>query len=219
MQTVTKIFGMSALMLLVAGCGNANEEAVPDATEDSPTTETAEKDATETKENTSNGEGEEADMEKENEVTPEETVSTEPDSISADAGDKQDEDALSEYTSEQIEYARVWLQLGPNQDIDGLYVERIPADTPLNPDDETSGVYPEDVIQLAGSRLVDGSVTYSGNGDGTINVYNVPLRWDGEYPAGEEFYTEIIDNTELVPVDVGEDKEVVHLIELLKEQP
>lgn len=219
MQAVTKIFWMGAVVLLIAGCGNANKEAAPDASKDSPETETAEKDATETEENTSNGEGKEADMEKENEVTSEETVSTEPDSTSADAGKGQDEDALSEYTSEQIEYARVWLQLGPNQDIDGLYVERIPADTPLNPDDETSGVYPEDVIQLAGSRLVDGSVTYSGNGNGTINVYNVPLRWDGEYPAGEEFYTEIIDNTELVLIDVGEDTEVIRLIELLKEQP
>lgn len=218
MQAVTKIFWMGAVVLLMAGCGNANEESTQKAQEENAATETAEKDATETEANTSKGEGEEADMEKENEVTPEETVSTEPDSTSADAGNEQ-EDALSEYTSEQIEYARVWLQLGPNQDIDGLYVEKIPADTPLNPDDETSGVYPEDVIQLAGSRLVDGSVTYSGNGDGTINVYNVPLRWDGEYPAGEEFYTEIIDNTELVPIDVGEDAEVIRLIKLLKEQP
>ncbi|MCP2035471.1 hypothetical protein L1279_002482 [Planomicrobium sp. HSC-17F08] len=221
MKGVTKIFWMGAVLLLMAGCGNANEESASDATEESPATETTEKDTTETEDNTSKDEGEEADMEKENEVTSEETVSTETDSVSADAGNEQDvdEDALSEYSSEQIEYARVWLQLGPNQDIDGLYVERIPADTPLNPDDETSGVYPEDVIQLAGSRLVDGSVTYSGNGDGTINVYNVPLRWDGEYPAGEEFYTEIIDNTELVPIDVGEDEEVIRLIELLKEQP
>lgn len=218
MKAVTKILWIGAVILLMAGCGNANKESTQKAQEENAATETAEKDATETEANTSKDEGEEADMEKENEVTPEETVSTDSDSTSADAGNEQ-EDALSEYTSEQIEYARVWLQLGPNQDIDGLYVEKIPADTPLNPDDETSGVYPEDVIQLAGSRLVDGSVTYSGNGDGTINVYNVPLRWDGEYPAGEEFYTEIIDNTELVPIDVGKDEEVIRLIELLKEQP
>lgn len=154
-----------------------------------------------------------------NDVSSEENEAVEPDSATSDVGNQQNEDALSQYSSEQIEYARVWLQLGPNQDIDGLYVKRISAGMPLNPDDETSGTYPEDVIQLAGSRLVDGSVTYSGNGDGTINVYNVPLRWDGEYPAGEEFYTEIIDNAELVPIDVGEDEEVIRLIELLKEQP
>src|SRR5690606_41389108 len=127
------------------------------------------------------------------------------------------EDDISEYSSCQIVYARVWMQLGPNQEIDGLYVQQIPEGSLLNPDDDTSASYPEAVIQLAGSRLVDGSVTYSGNGDGTVNVYNVPLRWDGEYPAGEEFYADIIDNTELVAIDVGEDDDVIRLIELLEE--
>lgn len=83
----------------------------------------------------------------------------------------------------------------------------------------TSTTYPEDVIQLAGSRLVDGVVTYSGNGNGTVNLYNVPLRWDGVYPAGEEFYNELIENTELVTIEVGEDEEVIRLIELLKMEP
>ncbi|WP_442858825.1 hypothetical protein [Bacillus sp. SB49] len=128
------------------------------------------------------------------------------------------DDALSKYSDEQIEYARVWLQLGPNQDIDELNVRIIPAGEKLNPDDETSAVYPEDVIQLAGSRLVDGSVTYSGNGDGTINVYNVPLRWDGKYPAGKDFYNEIIESTKLVPVETAEDEEVIRLIQLQKIQ-
>lgn len=211
MKAVMKIFWMAGVIGLLASCGNATEESKPDATTDS-----AEKD---TNENASKDEGEEADMPNENDVPSEENEALEPDSTTSDASNPQEEGTLSQYSSEEIEYARVWLQLGPNQDIDGLYVERIPAGTPLNPDDESSGTYPEDVIQLAGSRLVDGSVTYSGNGDGTINVYNVPLRWDGEYPAGEEFYTKIIDNAELVPVDVGEDEEVIRLIELLKEQP
>ncbi|MDQ0428513.1 putative small lipoprotein YifL [Planomicrobium stackebrandtii] len=144
-----------------------------------------------------------------NEEEAEEDVSTE---------ETNSEDALSEYSSEEVEYARVWLQLGPNQEIDGLYVQTIPAGTPLNPDDDTSAAYPEDVIQLAGSRLVDGSVTYSGNGDGTINLYSVPLRWDGEYPAGEDFYNDIIENTELVAIDPGEDERVIRLIELLEIQ-
>ncbi|MFD1863064.1 hypothetical protein [Planococcus chinensis] len=214
MKAVMKLLWMVAVISVLAGCGSTNEESTPAATN-----EPEEKDTAEAKENTSKDEGEEADMTNGNDISPEENKAVEPDSATGDTGSRQNEDALSEYFSEEIEYARVWLQLGPNQDIDGLYVERIPAGTPLNPDDETSGTYPERVIQLAGSRLVDGSVTYSGNGDGTINVYNVPLRWDGEYPAGEEFYTEIIENTELVPVDVGEDEEVIRLIELLKEQP
>ncbi|MFC4403857.1 hypothetical protein ACFOY7_12340 [Gracilibacillus xinjiangensis] len=133
------------------------------------------------------------------------------------AGDQEDNNPLSEYSSQQIEYARVWLQLGPNQEIDELNVRHIAAGEPMNPNDDKSAAYPEDVIQLAGSRLVDGSVTYSGNGDGTINVYNVPLRWDGDYTkVDESFYTDIIENTELVYVDPGDEEEIIELIKLLK---
>lgn len=122
---------------------------------------------------------------------------------------------LKQYSSKEIEYARVWLQLGSNQHIDELNVQRIKAGTPLNPDDYTSAKYPEDVIQLTGSRLVDWVVTYSGNGNGTINVYNVPLRWDGIYPAGENFYADIIKNKKLVSVKMGDDKKIIKLIKLL----
>lgn len=122
---------------------------------------------------------------------------------SNDQPKSEERDVLTEYPSDEIEYARVWLQLGEKQDIKELNVEHISAGKPLNPDDETSASYPEDVIQLAGSRLVDGSVTYSGNGDGTINVYNVLLRWDGDYPAGKDFYKEIIKDTKQVSIDTG----------------
>lgn len=154
-----------------------------------------------------------------NQATEIPATETEEEETDMDSEPAQEPSALSGYSTEQIEYARVWLQFGANQEIDGLYVNKIPEGTPLNPDDETSAAYPEDVIQLAGSRLVDGSVTYSGNGDGTVNLYNVPLRWDGEYPAGEAFYTEIIENTELVAIDPGNDEEVIRLIELLQDQP
>ena len=128
--------------------------------------------------------------------------------------ENQDTETLAHFSNEEIEYARIWLQLGPNQEIDKLYIKHIPAGTDLNPDDKTSAGYPEDVIQLSGSRLVDGSITYSGNGDGTINVYNVPLRWDGVYPAGEQFYIDIIQNTKLEYVDPGDDEAVIELIKL-----
>lgn len=130
--------------------------------------------------------------------------------------DSSENNTLSAYTSEEIEYARVWLQIGPNQEIDALYVTDIPAGEPLNPNDETSAVYPEDVIQLAGTRLVDGSVTYSGNGDGTIRIYKVPLRWDGEYPAGEEFYEDLMDDTNEVYIEPGDDEQVKEMIQLLE---
>ncbi|WP_258113518.1 hypothetical protein [Aerococcus urinae] len=34
------------------------------------------------------------------------------------------------------------------------------------------------MTQLTGNRLIDGVVTYSSNHDGTINLYNIPLRFD-----------------------------------------
>lgn len=123
------------------------------------------------------------------------------------------ENPLSEYSAEEIEFARVWLQLGATEDIDELNVRHIFAGEPLNPDDETSIDYPEDVVQLTGSRLVEGSITYSGNGDGTINVYyKIPQRWDGKNPAGEDTYLKIIEATQLESIDPGDDKNVEKLI-------
>ncbi|MGE7978391.1 hypothetical protein [Psychrobacillus sp. NPDC093200] len=192
MKKITKILYFNISLCMLVGCSNnTNEEYINDSSEKNSALESTK-----------------------------ETVKINSDSTksSSDSNEasKEDKEILSHYSSEQIEYARVWLKLGANQEIDGLYVQRIPAGTLINPNDDTSASYPEDVIQLAGSRLVDGSVTYSGNGDGTINVYNVPLRWDGSYPAGEKFYTDIIENTKLVYVDPGNDEKILALIKLLK---
>lgn len=120
---------------------------------------------------------------------------------------------LAKYSSNEIEYARIWLQLGPNQEIDELYIRHIPAGTPLNPEDKTSANYPENVTQLSGSRLVDGSVTYTSNGDGTINQYTaIPLRWDGINPAGKKEYTDILKKRKKVYVDVGNDEKIIQII-------
>lgn len=137
---------------------------------------------------------------------------------------EEESETLSHYSSQQIEYARVWLLLGPNQEIDELNVRVIPAGEPVNPLDETSATYSEEVIQLAGSRLVDGSVTYSGNGDGTINVYNVPLRFEKNVPKDldknymRKLTESMIENTELVYVDPGQEEEIIKLIKLQKFQ-
>ncbi|QJC95077.1 Putative lipoprotein [Bacillus mojavensis] len=131
----------------------------------------------------------------------------------------QKDNVLAEYSSEKIEYARVWLQLGANQEIDELNVRHISAGEPINPNDDTSTSYPEDVIQLAGSRLVDGSVTYSGNGDGTIKVYNVPLRWDSSDDVSNgvmrEVTENIIKNAKTVYVDTGDSEKIKRLIDIM----
>ncbi|MFD1851429.1 hypothetical protein [Oceanobacillus bengalensis] len=224
MKKRTKNFYFNVVLLffvgILTGCANdGNEETTTNSSENNSVLESTEEDTTKTDENASTSEIVESNTDEANDISSEETDKddsghTPSENSDSNVGDKEDKETLSQYSSEQIEYARVWLQLGANQDIDGLYVQHIPAGTPLNPNDETSLEYPEDVIQLAGGRLVDGSVTYSGNGDGTINEYNVPLRWDGNYPAGEKFYTDIINHTESVYIDTGNDEDVIELIKL-----
>ncbi|MBP3950117.1 hypothetical protein [Bacillus suaedae] len=211
MNKLTIVIYFTFTIFMLVGCGNTAQETITDSPEDNASLPAKEANSNETDLATSKAEESEAANSSEVTVTSE-TDSPEKKSLNVSINDQGE--TLFQFSNEQIEYARVWLQLGPNQEIDELNIRFIRAGEPLNPEDETSANYPEDVIQLAGSRLVDGSVTYSGNGDGTINVYNVPLRWDGQYPAGEEFYREIIENTKLVEVDIGEDEAIIKLIKL-----
>lgn len=76
---------------------------------------------------------------------------------------------------------------------------------------------------VSGSRIADGMITYSGNGDGTINVYDIPYgnRWYGGMPRPDdvdleevqEDMREMIENTETVTIEPGEDEEVITIIE------
>jgi ABC-type glycerol-3-phosphate transport system substrate-binding protein len=137
---------------------------------------------------------------------------------------KEDEEKpteINDYSVEYIKHALVWLALAPNQDLDVLYVDEIAKGESLNTNVEESAVYPEDVIQLTGTRFVDGSITYSENDDGSINVYQVPLRWESSTPkdydeeAMKVFTESIVDNTELVEIDKDKQEEI-EILKLLK---
>lgn len=205
---------MNIVLLMLAGCmEKTTNETVTDPSDDRFTLESSEQDQPK---NTHENELDESDSKESNDIPAEESKSENNEEIRNHKG------TLSEYSSEQIEYARVWLQLGPNQELDSLDVRHIPAGTPLDPNDDTSVVYPEDVIQLTGSRIVDGIVTYSGNGDGTINVYNVPRRWYGGFSpppdldqdAVRKEMEDIINNTELVYIEPAENDDIIKLIEI-----
>jgi hypothetical protein len=142
------------------------------------------------------------------------TVSDE--STSVDSHQVQERDALSEYSSREIEYARVWLQIAGNKDTEELNVEHISAGEQVNPYDDDSVNYPEDVISLGGKIIADGVVVYSGNGDGTINLYNVPSHWPSYKQIDksmEEYTKDIIKNTNQIYIEPGDDEEVIKLIE------
>lgn len=204
-------------LLLIACTDDSNRVSNTDTSKDNLITSKAK----ESNDNEESSKADEKELELESAADTEEFVTEKPNKIYTETKDTHLNNAnengrvnpLAKYSSKEIEYARIWLQLGPNQEIDGLYIRHIPAGTPLNPDDETSVNYPENVTQLSGSRLVDGSVTYSSNGDGTINRYlAIPLRWDGVYPAGKKEYTNILKNKKRVKVDIGNNEKIIEII-------
>lgn len=134
---------------------------------------------------------------------------------------KSDDNALSKYSTDEIEFARVWLQIVGNQEIKELKIRHISAGEQVNPYDDDSVDYPEDVITLEGEMMADGIVTYSGNGDGTINLYNIPSHWPSHEQIDvsmEEYTEDIIKNTEQIYIETGKDEEVIELIKKLKIQ-
>ena len=135
-----------------------------------------------------------------------------------DTGDDEESDALGEFSSEEIEYARVWLQIVGNTDTEELNVWHSSAGEQVNIYDDDSVDYPEDVISLGGKIMADGEVTYSGNGDGSINLYDVPSHWPNHKQIDismGEYTKEIIKNTKLIYIEPGDDEEVISLIEKL----
>ena len=90
---------------------------------------------------------------------------------------------LNNFNSKEIEYARVWNQLiSTRNDLKGIknvYVTEIPKGSKVNPQAKNSAIYKEKVVKLEAPMRAGGSVTYSSNGDGTINVYNnIPYKWE-----------------------------------------
>lgn len=206
MKKFYKIVTASFLVLLMAACNSEElenideEEEVEAVSEKTNEVETTEEDKTETEEE---------------ETETEESDTTE---TSADSNDD-----LVAYSTEEIEYARIWLQFGPNPDIEEIYIEKISEDTPINTLDEGSLTYPEDVIRLSGGRLVDGAITYSSNGDGTINLYNVPVRWenpdtyDNDSSVMEKETRKIIEHTRTEYIEPGDDQEVAEMAERIQQ--
>ena len=90
---------------------------------------------------------------------------------------------LNNFNSKEIEYARVWYQLiSTRNDLKGIknvYVTEIPKGSKVNPQAKNSAIYKEKVVKLEAPMRAGVSVTYSSNGDGTINVYNnIPYKWE-----------------------------------------
>ncbi|WP_212680027.1 hypothetical protein, partial [Salmonella enterica] len=95
---------------------------------------------------------------------------------------------LDDYSNEEIEYARVWLTVMNNPQVKEVTVNRYNEGSPIHSGNENSAVYPREVVQLTGFYGSDGAVTYASNGDGTIEVYDVPTHWHMESSELPEVY-------------------------------
>lgn len=119
------------------------------------------------------------------------------------------------YSDEEIEYARVWLDYVNGPIHPQLSVSFVDKGTPINPylEDENI-VYPEDVTVLRGEFTADGMVTYSSNGDGTINVYDVPTHWHQQSDAAMREATEnVLETIKTKEVPTGNDEQVLNILE------
>lgn len=124
---------------------------------------------------------------------------------------------LDDFSDEEIEYARVWLNFGNNKDVDNLKVTLIPAGSLVNPNNVNYGVYEEDVIEIRGPKETDGNIVYSVTKEdsGYINIYAVPYNFEtGESQEGSN-YSNLNDNTKSVYVEPEDDQAITQLIDLL----
>lgn len=133
---------------------------------------------------------------------------------------------LNNFNSEEIEYARVWYQLiSTRNDLKGIrdvYVTEIPKGSKVNPQAQNSAVYKENIVKLEAPMRAGGSITYSSNGDGTINVYNnIPYKWESsqtsDYSQMDKVTRKAIeDNIETIYIKPHDNKQVAKLANKIK---
>jgi len=130
---------------------------------------------------------------------------------------------LEAYSAEEIEYARVWLdyyaQYG-GASYPPLKVSYWEEGRPISvPYEEDSAVFKEDVIVLKGDYTADGHVIYSSNGDGTINIYDIPGHWPPDYllEGGVKAYTtKLANNPERRKIPDGDKVDLLNILETME---
>lgn len=218
MKNWIKFLSYSSVVLLLVGCGNTEEETSPEEeTEEVAEEEPEDDNASETEQDElEEGSNQEGAAEDEAAEDPQESEDGNAEQNPAE------NDPLADYSEQEIEYARVWLQLGSTEDPGTLNVRHVPAGEPINVVIDDAPTYPEDIIHLTGEAGAMGLVAYSGNGDGTVNYYSqISYRWPtppSDMPEEEirAEYEAILEHTELVEIDTHDDEDVIRLIEQIE---
>lgn len=142
--------------------------------------------------------------------------------LSSDVLKEDQHNAFQDYSEEEIEYAQVWLYYNPSgPPYSTLYVSKWEEGEPIAPSvyDEKGIDFKQDVINLTGEFGADGQISYTSNGDGTINIYDIPRKWPAEYEleGGVKAYTtHIMDNPETIELPKGTIEELLPILETMK---
>lgn len=127
-----------------------------------------------------------------------------------------DSNILDNYTTLEIEYARILLMtngVDPSSEI--IYVYYLPAGTAVDPAGMVT--YPMDVTVLLGEYGYQGMFVYGSHGDGHITIYNTPRLWGMFEDSSDEglarIAREVVNSAVTVYVDPGDPYEVADKID------
>ncbi|HLQ82827.1 MULTISPECIES: hypothetical protein [Staphylococcus] len=198
MKKFSLILSLLFLSVILTACGN-NEESNNDI-EQSSDTNKQDEDNNQREERQSTEQSEvKTDQSLHKDSSAENDKGKDPTSKNDNASKMKNNDNSKSYlnglSASKIEYARIWHQLGMVKDVKNIYVKKYPKGTPVNKNAEKSAMYPEDVVKLEAPMKVGGSITYSSNGDGTINVYEkIPYRWESSASSNPEDIYQVTKN-------------------------
>lgn len=127
---------------------------------------------------------------------------------------------LARYSEDQVKNAYVWLAANGKKDISEFYVSNFPAGTPIvnTVYGEGSVNFPADVTVLSSEVVVDGSVWYSNNNDGSVTIYPVPNHW-GEDVAREgkekvkEVSQDVLNRARKINIPQYSDEETLQILQ------
>lgn len=231
MKKIILALSVFGLLVFLAGCSNGSEDQDEDSSGDNSKLENKDSKKQSSSEEESNKSNSDNDLENSNKQDNEQSNNKKREKESNSNNESQqttdkNKSYLDNFNSEEIEYARVWYQLiSTRNDLRGIknvYVTKIPKGSKVNPQAENSAVYKTDVVKLEAPMKAGGSITYSSNGNGTINVYNnVPYKWESpqnsDYSQMDKITEKAIeDNVEKIYIKPNDNKQVAKLANKIK---
>ncbi|MFH4923990.1 hypothetical protein [Staphylococcus ureilyticus] len=227
MKKIILAISIVSFLVFLAGCNNKSSENHDNNSSSDTNTSENKENETDKKTNTSGNRDTKDKSNKQNKKQSDnKNQEKNTDSNESHQSTDKNKSYLNNFSSEKIEYARVWYQLiSTKNDLKGIrnvYVTKIPKGSKVNPQAQDSAVYKEDVVKLEAPMKAGGSVTYSSNGDGTINVYNsIPYKWESpqnsDYSQMDKITKKAIENNvETIYIKPYDNKTVAKLANKVK---